>query len=96
MRVQIIEPRPIPEGWTYKRCDRWDEAEFKEMYKDGDGKVSKGCLEYIAANPKEYYTVADKLEIRQIAKQREVGSLYEITGYKTTKRYSYDHDGWKY
>lgn len=92
MRVQIIESRPIPEGWTYKRCDRFTKEEFLDFYKDEKGRIDPTCAEYVMTNPKEYYTVADKLEIRQIAKQREVGSLYAITGYRTTKRYSYDHD----
>ena len=92
MRVQITEPRPIPAGWTYKRCDRFTKGEFMDMYRNDEGKIGPTCAEYIMSNPKDYYTVDDKIAIRQIKQQREVNSMYALTGNNTTKRYAYDHD----
>lgn len=95
MRVQICEPRPIPAGWTYKRCDRYTKEEFLDLYRDDRGNVGSTCTEYVMANPKEYYTVDDKIAIRQIKQQRAVGSMYNLTGKNTTKRYAYDYDKWR-
>ena len=95
MKVQVIESKPIPEGWTYKRCDIFTPEEFKEMYTNDKGNVSQDCLDYMRDNKKEHYTVSDKIAIREIAMQHEVGSMREITGRRTTKRYKYDHgEGW--
>lgn len=90
MKVQVIESKPIPEGWTYKRCDIFTPEEFKEMYTNDDGEVSRNYQEYIKNNKKEYYTVNDKIAIREMAMQHEVNSMYEISGRRTTKRYKYN------
>lgn len=95
MRVQICEPRPIPEGWTYIRCDHYSPAQFRQHYTDENGNTSIHCLEYMEANPKDIYTNSDKIAIREIAKQHEVGSMHDITGHNTTKRYAYDYDKWR-
>ena len=92
MRIQVCEPRPIPEGWTYKRCDIFSKEEFMEMYCDDSGNVCDDCIEYIKNNPKEYYTVSDRIAIREMAMQHEVGSMHEITGRNTTKRYTIDRN----
>ena len=92
MRVQICEPRPIPAGWTYTRCDRYSKEEFLDLYRDDRGNVGSTCAEYVMANPKEYYTVSDRIAIREMAMQHEVGSMHEITGRNTTKRYTIDRN----
>ena len=96
MTIQIIDNKEIPAGYTYTRCDRFTSSEFMEMYKDKDGTISEGCLEYMTANPKEYYTVDDRIAIREAAKIHDVGSLCALTGRNTTKRYAYDRDRWKF
>lgn len=95
MRVQIAESRPIPEGYTYIRCDRYSKERFLNLYRDDDGNVAHCCVEYVAANPKEIYTVDDIIAIYEAARQREVGSMHDITGHNTTKRYAYDYDKWR-
>ena len=95
MRVQICEPRPIPAGWTYTRCDRYSKERFLNLYRDDNGNVASSCIEYVAANPKSVYTVDDIIAIRETAKQHEVGSMHDITGHNTTKRYAYDYDKWR-
>lgn len=92
MKVQIIEPKPVPEGWIYKRCDIFTPEEFKEMYTDDKGNVSQNCLDYMRDNKKEHYTVSDKIAIREMVMQREVGSMHERTGRYTTKRYTIDRN----
>lgn len=96
MRVQILEDISIPEGYTYKRCDQYTPEEFLERYTDDNGKVSQYYLEYVAANPKDVYTAKDVIEIREMAKVRQVGSLMDSGGRSTvwgvtTKRY----DPWR-
>jgi len=95
MRVQICEPRPIPEGYTYIRCDHYSPAQFRQHYTDENGNVSIHCLEYMEAYPKDIYTISDKIAIREMAKQHQVGSMHDITGHNTTKRYAYDYDKWR-
>ena len=92
MKVQVIESKPIPEGWTYRRCDIFTPEEFKEMYADDKGNVSQNCLDYMRDNKKERYTVSDKIAIREMVMQREVGSMHERTGRDTTKRYTIDRN----
>ena len=96
MRVQICEPRPIPEGYTFTRCNHYTKKEFMEMYKDGNGNISFYCVEYMRDHPKKNYTVDDRIAIREIIKDHMVGSISGYTGInnsKTTKRY--DHDHWE-
>ena len=82
----------IPEGYTYTRCDRYTPEQFADMYRNDRGKVSKKCQEYMANNPKRTYNTDDVIAIHCIGLEREVGSMYELTGKTSTKRYDYDHD----
>lgn len=55
MHVQIIDAT-IPEGYTYKRTDRFSKAEFiKEFRKDQRGEAKKWAEEH----PKSVYTLED-------------------------------------
>ena len=65
------------------------------MYADDKGNVNQDCLDYMRNNKKEHYTVSDKIAIREIAMQHEVGSIRKMMGRMTTKRYKYNHgEGW--
>ena len=87
MKVYVSDPKPIPEGYTYTRCDQYTSSQFKLMYRGDDGEISPDCIEYMKNNPKKFYTVDDRIAIRQMAIDRAVGSMIEMSGRNTTKRY---------
>lgn len=55
MHVQIIDAE-IPEGYTYKRTDRFTKAEFIAEFRKDDRKAAKKWAE---EHPKEVYTIDD-------------------------------------
>lgn len=89
MRVQICEPRPIPEGWTYIRCDEYTLAQFKTMYTDSNGNLNPLCAEYIKNNPKKIYTTNDRIAIHEIDRERRITAIPR----HTTKRYAFRDSG---
>ena len=85
MRVQVCEPRPIPEGYKFIRCDHYTPSQFKIIYMNSDGVISHNCLEYMKNNPKKIYTTDDRIAIHEMSRSREVNSIPR----GTTKRYLY-------
>lgn len=90
IHVQIKKDLSIPDGYTYKRCDRYSPKEFREFYLNERGYESEDCKEYMEEYQKEFYTNDDKIAIHERAFGRIVGSMFALTGKNTTKRYKYD------
>lgn len=89
MKVQICEPRPIPEGWTFIRCDHYTSSQFRMMYTDSNGNLNPLCAEYMKDNPKKIYTTDDRIAIHEAGRERRVYSNPR----GTTKVYKfYDSD----
>lgn len=96
MKIRIKEPIPVPEDYTFTRCDKFTREEFINMYKDEMCHAILDCLDYLEKHPKDIYDTDDILAIREISKEHYIGSLCAATGKVTTKRYAYDHDCSKY
>lgn len=75
----------VPEGYTYKRCDRYTPEEFLAMYKSRD--MKRVCREYIQENPKDIYTTDDQIALHERVRDRQANSLQRLYGRKTTKRF---------
>ena len=53
MRIQIIDTQ-VPEGYTYKRTDRFTKAEFIAEFRKDDRKAAK---KWADEHPKDVYTI---------------------------------------
>lgn len=77
--------KPIPDGYSYTRCDSYTRDEFLAKY--GEEKQADICKKYVEKNPKDCYTTDDEIAIHEMLKERIVNSLAEGFGGHTTKRY---------
>lgn len=86
----IKEPMPIPEGYTFERCDQYTKEEFLKRFKANCAfEVYK---EYVEANPKEYYDTDDEIAVHNIIAGRSVPGLIHGLNRFTTKRNWYHGD----
>ena len=76
--------KPIPEGYTYTRCDRYTPEEFLEKY--GGINLRDICEQYMKDNPKEVYNTDDEIAIHNIHKERAVPGLLHGRNTFTTKK----------
>lgn len=75
---------PIPEGYTYKRCDIYTPDEFLSMY---DKRQQRDiCESYIKDHPKEYYNTDDEIAIHQIIESKRIVGLHNARHNYTTKK----------
>lgn len=82
--------KPIPDGYTYTRCDQYTPDEFIKRHTDFRGKPRPICIEYMQDHPKKVYTTDDDIALVEILNERSVGSMMRLTGKNTTKRYKYE------
>lgn len=102
MRIKVIDA-PIPEGYTYRRTDRFTAEEFVQELKAGQREAARA---WTRAHPKEIYTLADVMQFHNDAptagrKGRrtdhnrpavsKTAEGYFVSG-RTTKRYSVSDD----
>lgn len=82
--------KPIPEGYTYIRCDQYSAEEFIKRHTDRSGVMTEICHRYVLDNPKPFYNTDDDIALMQLHDEHVVGSMYSLTGKRTTKRYHYE------
>jgi hypothetical protein len=83
--------KPIPDGYSYRRCDRFTRDEFLRMftrYEKGKAKTSPNALKYVEEHPKEVYTTDDEVAIRSGGYMISPRGIYCGYGY-TSKRYAF-------
>ena len=62
--------KPIPDGYSYTRCDSYTRDEFLAKY--GEEKQADICKKYVEKNPKDCYTTDDEIAIHEMLKERIV------------------------
>lgn len=82
----MISIKPIPEGYTYTRCDIYTKDDFLDKYKSN--KNFADVLKYVEENDKNEYNVDDEIAIQNIWDSRIVRSL----GKASSKLYYYASD----
>lgn len=61
MTMKFLRPEEVPEGYTYTRTDLLTAEEFIEKHHG-----RKSAQQYVADNPREFYTLDDDLAYGQI------------------------------
>ena len=79
--------KPIPEGYTYTRCDIYSANEFIELF--GNVIAQGVAAEYVRNNPKEQYDTDDEIAVYTIIDARRVPGLLHGQYRNTTKRTYY-------
>ena len=74
MTIDIKTDKSIPPGYTYKRCDTYTADELIAACSAGGNRGLTRCgrknpyaEEYVRQNPKQQYTVDDKMAIWEMA-----------------------------
>ena len=90
MNKILLSNYDIPEGYSYTRCDQYTPEQFSERFTDNNGKVCLDCRQYMTEYNKSIYNTDDEIAVIHMGVERDVNSMYTLTGRNTTKRYKYN------
>lgn len=83
--------KPIPDGYSYRRCDRFTRDEFLEMFPgESPWSLRKEALKYVDEHPKDVYTTDDEVAVRSGRSTIRVHGNSTVYGGYSTKRYAFD------